>query len=114
MGYTTYTRPKFVTIICIVGFLLVLFSMPSVFSPDTRAMGDFYPALFGMLIAFRFIAYVGLWHFKRWGVELFMYTIFANVIIGLLTDTFNIPGTVYHAIILVVLAFYCKKMDRNL
>ncbi len=114
MGYTLYTRHKLVTIICVIGFLLVLFSMPTVFSPDTRSMGDFYPALFGMLIAFRFIAYVGLWHYKRWGVELFMYTVFANVVIGILTDTHNVIGTVYHVAILITLAFFYRKMDRNL
>ncbi|HTF02937.1 MAG TPA: hypothetical protein VK826_02895 [Bacteroidia bacterium] len=114
MGYITYTRPTIITVLAVIGFILVLFSMPSVFSPDTRDLGDYYPALFGLLISFRFIAYVGIWHFKRWGVELFLYTYFANVVIGILLDSLSPIGVIYRFVELVVLAIYYRKMDRNL
>lgn len=114
MAYAVLKRPKIITWICIIGFVLVVFSMPAVFSPDTRRMGDFYPALFSLLIAFRFIAYVGLWHMKRWGVELFMITFVASVIQSMLLSDVNPVGVVYHLAVLVVLMVKYRKMDRNL
>ena len=114
MAYITVIRPKLVTWICILGFVLVVFSMPAVFSPETRRMGDFFPAIFALLISLRFIAYVGLWHMKRWGVELFLITFAAQLIQGILMDDFSVVGTIYHIIITVLLALQYRKMDRNL
>lgn len=102
------------TWICIVGFVLVVLSMPSVFSPETRRMGDFYPALFGLLISLRFIAYVGLWHMKRWGVELFLVTVTAELIEVIVTNDFSAILNVYNLGIAVILVLMYKKMDRNL
>lgn len=114
MGYTHYTRPKSFTVVCVVGFLLVILGMPTVFSPDTRKLGDFYPALYGALISLRFIGYIGLWHYKRWGVEMFLTTFVAQVIVNLLLSSVNPVGVIYHVFIFVFLLFHYKKMDRNL
>ncbi len=114
MAYTIYKRPKIITMLVVFGFVGVLLNMPSVFSPDTRRLGDFYPALFGLLISLRFIAYVGVWHYKRWGVELFMVTFFANLIVELLLDLLNPVAMGTRAVILIVFAIYYRKMDKNL
>ena len=115
MAYTLYHRPKIVTWICILGFLLVVVNLPEVFSPATRKMGDFYPALFALSIALRFIAYVGLWYMKRWGVELFLITFVARVIQAiLLVGSLNYTGVIYHLVVTVVLVKMYRKMDSNL
>lgn len=109
-------RPKIITWVCIAGFILVILSMPQMFSPDTRKMGDFMPALFGLLISLRFIAYVGLWHMKRWGVELFMITLVSQVIQATVMDSYEINpiGLAEHLVAFIIMAVMYKKMDRNL
>jgi hypothetical protein len=114
MAYTEHPRTKLVTWICILGFILVVGNMPEVFSPATRKMGDFYPALFALIIALQFIAYVGLWYMKRWGVELFMIVFASQVIQSVLMESLNPVGVVYHIAVLISLIVMYRKMDRNL
>lgn len=115
MAYTTYKRPVLISIICIVGFIFpVLFSMGMMFSPETRRLGDFFPALFGLLVAARFISYVGIWYMKRWGTDLLMITFGASVIKGILMDDISFISIGWHLFAIVVLAFHYKRMDRNL
>lgn len=114
MAYTHYTRPKVITLVCILGFLLVLAGMPTVFSPDTRKLGDFYPALYGALISLRFISYIGLWHYKRWGVEMFLSTFAAQIIVDFLLASISVVSVIYHIAVFVLLLFHYRKMDRNL
>jgi hypothetical protein len=115
MAYTTIKRPALVTIICVVGFIfLVLFSMGMMFSPETKRMGDFFPALFGLLVAFRFIAFIGVWYMKRWGVDLYLITFGATVIKDLLLDDLNQASIVWQIMSITYLTFYYTKMDRNL
>jgi hypothetical protein len=115
MAYITYKRPVLVKIICIFGFIFgVLFSMGLLFSPETRKLGDFFPALFGLLVAGRFIAYVGIWYMKRWGVELLLITFAATLIKALLMNEDMLITVIWHIVILTYLMFQYKKMDRNL
>lgn len=115
MAYITYKRPVLLSIICVIGFIFpVLFSMGMMFSPETRRMGDFFPALFGLLVAARFISYVGIWYMKRWGADLLMITFGASVVKSVLMDDVSPISIGYHILVIIVLAFHYRKMDRNL
>jgi hypothetical protein len=115
MKYMAIKRPALVTIICVMGFIfIVLFSMGMMFSPETKRLGDFFPALFGLLVTFRFIALIGIWYMKRWGVELFMITFGATIAKGILMDDLSVLSVVWHALSLIYLAIIYRKMDRNL
>lgn len=115
MAYVTYKRPVYVSILCIIGFIFpVLFGMGMLFSPETKRMGDFFPALFGLLVALRFISYVGLWYMKRWGVDLLMATFTLSLVKDILLDDVSVISVVWHLIVIGVMAFQYKKMDRNL
>lgn len=116
MAYVTYKRPKVITVICVMGFILVIGSLGTVFSPTIRKLGDFYPAMFALLVSARFIAFVGIWHMKQWGVELFMVTLVAQIIQATVMDAYEINpvGLVIHLCNLAILVFHYRKMDRNL
>ncbi len=116
MAYVTVQRPKIISIISVLGFILVVGGLGTVFSPEIRKLGDFYPALFGLLVSLRFIAYVGIWHMKRWGVELFMITLVAQIIQAVVMDSYviNPVGLGEHLIALTIMIVYYRKMDRNL
>jgi uncharacterized membrane protein (DUF2068 family) len=111
------TRPKIITFICIIGYLSVVFTFPQVFSPQIKKLGVLMPAIYGILVAANFIACVGLWYFKQWGVQLYLISVFAKTLFYLLVDQlgfgfyFNIAISVIFMFIL--LRFY-PKMDPNL
>jgi len=116
MAYATYKRPTIITIVSVAGFILVIGGLGTVFSPEIRKLGDFYPALFGLLVSLRFIAYVGIWHMKRWGVELFMVTLTAQIIQATVMDAYdiNLIGLIEHLLALATMVIYYRQMDRNL
>lgn len=115
MAYVVVKRPALVTIVCVMGFIfIVLFSMGMLLSPETKRMGDFFPALFGLLVAARFIALTGIWYMKRWGVDVFLITFGATLAKGILMDDLSTISVVWHVLCLIYLATQYKKMDRNL
>ena len=115
MGYATFKRPVFLSILLVVSYIvLVLFSMGMLLSPETKRLGDFFPALFGLLVAARFIALTGVWYMKRWGVELFMITFGASLIKDIVFDSISVVSVTWQVGLIVTFAAYYKKMDKNL
>jgi len=108
------TRPIFVTLICIAGFIGVVLSFPSIFSPFIKKMGDFYPALFGCIIAGNFISIVGVWNMKRWGVHLYLASGLVGQIAHLLADNWSVFSIILPCLFLLVTGFYYRQMDEDL
>ncbi len=107
-------RPLLITIICIIGFIWIVFSLPAVFSPSVKKLGDWYPALFGLIVASSFIAYIGVWNMKRWGCSLFIITFFIKEILLVLINDINYVGIVVSVFIISVMVAFYKRMDMNL
>ncbi len=107
-------RPVLITVVCILGFTWIVFSLPAVFSPSIKKLGDWYPALFGLLVAASFISYIGVWHMKRWGVSLFILTFFTKEIILVLINDISFVGIVFSIFFLSSMVVFYKKMDINL
>ena len=85
-------RPIIITIICIIGYVTVVFTFPQIFSPAIKKLGMFVPAIYGVLVAAHFIACVGLWYFKQWGVQWYILSFFAKTIFYLFTAIGCSPG----------------------
>src|SRR5688572_470003 len=110
-------RPTVITVICILGYLSVLFTFPQVFSPPVKKLGTLMPALFGIIIAAQFISYVGLWYYKQWGVELFMVCFFVKTLFYLLTEQTGpvfFAGVLLSVVFIVLLFRHYRKMSPNL
>lgn len=110
-------RPKILTFICILGYISVVVTFPQVFSPAVKKLGVFVPALYGLLVAAKFIACVGIWYFKQWGVQLYLSAFFSKTLFDLtLSDIgfgfwFSLLVSIPFCIIL--LRFY-PRMNPNL
>lgn len=107
-------RSVLLTIVCILGYVWIVFSFPGVFSPAVKKMGDWYPALFGLLVAASFISYVGVWHMKRWGVNLFIITFFVKELLFVLIDDVSYVGIVLSVFFIIAMISFYKRMDLNL
>lgn len=110
-------RPKILTIICVLGFLWIVFTFPGMFSPFTKKLGDWVPAVYGLLIALSFIAFIGIWNIKRWGVELYIGVFIAKMVFFLLTDQFGgdvIMGIFFSLWFIITFLFFYKRMRLNL
>jgi hypothetical protein len=110
-------RPRIISIICIAGYLSVLFTFPQVFSPPIKKLGVFMPAIYGILVASHFIGCVGIWYFKQWGVQLYLLSFFAKTLFYLLTHQTGFgfyAGTLISLIFIIILLKYYPKMNANL
>ena len=110
-------RPGVITIICVIGYLSVLFAFPQVFSPPVKKLGLLMPAVFGIIIAAQFISYVGLWYYKQWGVELFVLCFFVKTLFYLFTDQVGVSfyiGVALSIVFIVLLFRHYPKMSPNL
>lgn len=107
-------RPGLISVVCILGFIWIVFSFPSVFSPTIKKMGDWYPALFGLIVTSSFISYIGVWHMKRWGVQLFIITFFVKETILILVNDLSYVGVVFSLFFLISMIAFYKRMDLNL
>jgi membrane protease YdiL (CAAX protease family) len=107
-------RPVLITIVCILGFVWIVFSFPGVFSPSLKKLGDWYPALFGILVATSFISYIGLWHMKRWGVRLFIVSFFIKEILLVMINDVSFAGVVFSVFFICSILPFYKRMDINL
>lgn len=111
---STVKRPKILKIVCILGFIWIVFSFPAVFSPAVKKMGDWFPAIFGLIVAASFISYIGLWHMKQWGARLFIITFFIKQLILLLVNDISYAGIVFSALFIIPMLIYYRRMDLNL
>jgi hypothetical protein len=111
-------RPKIITLICIIGYITTIFTFPQVFSPAIKKLGILMPALYGILVAGNFISCVGVWYYKRWGVQLYIVSAFARVFFFLLTAKelgFSFYfGSALYAFSIVFLLRHFPKMSTNL
>jgi len=75
------------------------------------------PAIYGLIIAGTFISFIGVWHMKRWGPELYFISFCAKILFFVLTHTFglsSILGILFSIWFTVTFVIYYKKMDLNL
>jgi hypothetical protein len=110
-------RPAIITVICIAGFLSVVFTFPQVFSPPVKRLGVYVPAVYGILVAAHFMACVGLWYFKQWGAQLYLLAFFARTIFYILTGQTGglfAAGLAVHLVFVLFLVRYHARMDTNL
>ena len=111
-------RPKILTWICIAGYISTVFTFPQVFSPSVKKMGMLVPAMYGLIVSGNFISCVGIWHYKQWGVHLYIYSSFARIFLFLLSSVilgFSFyTGTIVSVISAIFLLRHYPKMNSNL
>jgi len=105
-------RPKIISFICIIGFILVIFSFPQVFSPSIKKVGMFAPAVYGAIIAFQFISFVGLWHFKQWGAIGFLIVFFGKIYFNIYINDIGVLFYTYVAISVFSFIFILKHFKQ--
>ena len=107
-------RPVIITIICIIGLLGSLGGFIFVFSPFIRKIGDWIPAIYGIIIAVKFISFIGVWHMKKWGVHLFLFSFFSDVVFGILIDNVSYIGIFFGLLYITFFLIFYRRMAEEL
>ena len=117
MPVTVRKRPIILSIICVIGFIISAVQIILISYPGIRSIAKWYPIAYGLLTALRFMSLVGTWYMKKWGPELFVYTLLAKITIQVLVGDFTTAASVDAALCSLFSVFfliYHKRMDRNL
>ena len=75
------------------------------------------PAVYGLIVAATFISFIGVWHLKRWGAELYVLTFFSKMLFFVLTKSFettSVVGIIFSVWFIITYLIYYKRMDINL
>lgn len=99
-------RSWYITLFCIAGWLWLFILFPSVFSPETKRVHLLLPSVYGIIIAFLFIALVGIWHLKKWGLEMFFIFLFLKHYLDIFVDNKNSENTFTYNLSLGFLFFF--------
>jgi len=117
-------RPWYITLFCLLCWLWLFVIFPSVFSPDTKRIHLLLPSIYGIIIAFLFIATIGIWHLKKWGLELFFIALFIKNLLDNFVINYSNEGNLnislstgflfffFYALILTFVSY--KKMQNEL
>jgi hypothetical protein len=107
---TTITRPTAITVICVIGFIGGLFTIPLIFSEVAGNIGAWYPRYLAFSAVVGFICMVGLWNMKRWAV--FSYTGFValNQLVLLVMGVWNVLALVIPGIVIAIAFMHLSKM----
>ena len=103
-------RPVVITILCVLGFIGVLFVIPKVFSSVARNIGVWYPPYLAFIGIVGLICNIGFWKMKKWGFYGYVTFVVLNQIVMLSTGTWLPMALIIPAVIIAVLAYYFKRM----
>lgn len=110
-------RPKLITYLCALLITGIVFSFPKILFPSIRSRGDLVPMIYGLIITLRFIATIGIWHMKKWGVQFFIATFFMNLIFEIcldMADPMLFVFSIINITFIILFLLQYKRMSDNL
>jgi hypothetical protein len=102
-------RPISITVICVIGFIGALITVPLIFSPIAQQIGSWYPPFLGFSAVIGLVYMVGLWMMKKWAVYIYTGLVALNQIVLLAMGVWNVLALVIPA---VVIFFALKNVSR--
>jgi len=107
---TTVPRPTAISVICVIGFIGGLFTIPLIFTDIARIIGAWYPPYLAFSTVVGFVCMVGLWKMRRWAV--FTYTGFVALhqIVMLMMGVWNVFALLIPGIVIAIAFTHLSKM----
>ena len=102
-------RPTSITVICVIGFIGILITVPLIFSPVAQQVGSWYPPYLGVSAVIGLACMVGLWMMKKWAAYTYTGFVALNQIVLLAMGVWNIMALLIPAI---VIFFALKNVSK--
>jgi hypothetical protein len=102
-------RPKSITVICIIGFIGTLITVPLIFAPIAQQIGAWYPPYLGFSAVIGLVCMVGLWMMKKWAAYTYTGFVALNQVVLLAMGVWNIMALL---IPVVVIFFALKNVSK--
>ncbi len=102
-------RPTAITIICVLGFIGALLSIPVIIASFLFSFG--YALFLGALTIGGFVCMVGLWKMKKWAAYGYTAMVTVNQIILLVMGTWTFLGLLIPGIVIFIALSNVSNMD---
>lgn len=107
---TTRERPALITIICLLGFFGIVGALRNLFFTSRfKVYGEWFPFYFFLHGVLVFIASIGLWRMKKWGVYLYILTIVEAQFILIIIGLWGIISLILFSSLLAILLYYLPE-----
>ncbi len=103
------TRPISITVICVIGFIGALLTVPLIFSPIAQQIGAWYPPYLGFSAVIGLACMVGLWMMRKWAAYTYTGFVVLNQVVLLAMGVWNIMALL---IPVVVIFFALKNVSK--
>ena len=104
-------RPPAITVICILGFIGSVYTIPLIFSAIASVIGSWYPPYLGLTGIIGFFCFIGFWKMKKWAAYTYAILVFINQIILFSMEIWNAFALIIPSIIIAVVFSQIKKME---
>jgi len=104
------TRPTAITVICILGFIGALMTIPLIFTDLARSIGAWYPGYLGVSVIVGLVCMLGFWQMRKWAVFAYTALVAVNQVILFMTGLWNIFGLVIPLVVIAIGFAYLSKM----
>lgn len=104
-------RPTAITVICVIGFVGAVFTIPMIFSDIAKQIGSWYPPYLALSAVIGLACMIGLWKMKKWAAYTYTGFVALNQVVLLAMDVWNIMALIIPGIVIGIALSYIKKMD---
>jgi hypothetical protein len=102
-------RPTAITVICVIGFIGALITVPLIFSSIAQQVGSWYPPYLGFSAVMGLACMVGLWMMRKWAVYTYIGFVALNQVVLLAMGVWNVMALLIPAI---VIFFALKNVSK--
>ena len=104
------SRPAAITVICVIGFIGGLFTIPLIFTDIARNIGAWYPPYLAISAVLGFVCMVGLWKMRRWAVFTYAGFVALNQVVMLAMGIWNVFALLIPGIVIAIGFTHLSKM----
>ncbi len=107
----TKKRPGIITVICVIGFVGALFTIPFIFSDTAKMISSWYPIYVAFSVIVGLVSMVGLWMMKKWGIITYTSFVGINQVVLIIFSVWNIFAIIIPGIIIAIGFSKFKEME---
>jgi hypothetical protein len=104
-------RPVIITVICIIGFIGALLSIPILFTHFASDVGAWYPPFLGLSSIVGIISFIGLWRMRLWGLYLYLVMFVVAQVVLIATHLWSPAAPILPIIILIIGFSFRSRMQ---
>jgi hypothetical protein len=104
-------RPIAITVICVLGAIGAILSIPAIFSGIGGYVGEWYPPYLLVNAIIGIVCMVGFWKMKKWAAYMYAGFSILNQIILLSAGLWSIQSLILPAIVVAIALSHLKNMD---